>query len=36
MKKLFVCAALGLLLCGCASQEASETVEDVYQTVLEK
>lgn len=36
MKKLFVCAALGLLLCGCAPQEAAETVEDVYQPVLEQ
>ncbi len=36
MKKLFVCAALALLLCGCAPEQASETVEDVYQPVLEK
>lgn len=36
MKKLFVCAALGLLLCGCTPAEPSETVEDVYQPVLEK
>ena len=36
LKKLFVCAALGLLLCGCAPQEAAETVEDVYQPVLEQ
>ena len=27
---------LGLLLCGCAPQEAAETVEDVYQPVLEQ
>lgn len=35
MKKLFACAALVLLLCGCAPEQA-ETVEDVYQPVLEQ